>query len=140
MATSTPVVSKPKFSTDPIIDGFEHLGHWIKIGVEDTIGAAITTIHRGIVVADDMKEQFPTLADETANVASDALKCKTLAAAIALAVAGGGINLAADAGVLAALVTDGAAIVTLFNDSAKLAKTVDVDISTDFKAATGQTA
>jgi hypothetical protein len=133
-------VDDPNYSKDPIIDGFEHLGHWVHIGVHDTIGLAVTTIHRGLIVTDDLKEQFPTLAEEVGTVASDVLKCKTLAAAIALAVAGGGINLAADAGVLAALVTDGPAIVALFNDSAKLAKTAGVDISTDFKAATGQTA
>jgi hypothetical protein len=133
-------VDDPNYSKDPIIDGFEHLGHWVHIGVHDTIDLAVTTIHRGIVVADDLKEQFPTLAEEAGTVASDVLKCKTLATAIAIAVAGGGVNLAADAGVLAALVTDGPAIVALFNDSAKLAKTAGVDISTDFKAATGQTA
>jgi len=139
MATSTTVtavsIAKPEFSNDPIIDGFEHIGHWLKIAVKDTIGAAVKTIDRGIVVSADLKAQFPTLAEETSTVAGDVLQCKTLAAAVALAIAGGGINLAADAGVLAALVTDGPAIIALFNDSAKLCKTAAADISIDVKAA-----
>ena len=136
MGTVTTIVSKPEFSKDPIIDGFQHLGHWLKIAVKDTVGAAISTIRRGVVVSEDLKAQFPTLGEETALVAGDVLQCKSLAAAVALAVAGGGVNLAADAGVLAALVVDGPAIIALFNDSAKLCKTAAADISIDFKAAT----
>lgn len=119
---------------DPIISGFKHLGHWLHIAEHDTIDAAVVTIHRGVVVADDLKTQIPTLAEETATVAADVLQCKSLAAAIALAVAGEGVNLAADAGVLAALITDGPAIIQLFDDSAKLAKTAGGDIETDAKA------
>ncbi len=124
--------------SDPIISGFKHLGHWLHIGEKDTIGAAVIVIHRGIQVVDDLKVQMPTLGEETATVASDLLQCKALAAAIALAVAGEGVNLAADAGVLAALVKDGPAIIKLFDDGAKLVKTASADIVTDVDAIAGK--
>lgn len=122
------------YSKDPVISGFQHLGHWLHIAVADTVGLAITTIHRGVVVSKDLEQQFPTLGTETATVAADVLQLKSLAAAVALCVAGEGVNLAADAGVLAALVTDGPALVKMFNDSAALVKTAGEDIKIDAQA------
>lgn len=119
------------YSSEPILDGIEHLGHWLHIAERNTVGTAIATVKRGIVVTDDLRAQFPTLGEETAAVASDVMQCKALAAAVALAVAGGGTNLAADAGVLAALVTDGPTVIQLFTDAGKLVKTAGVDIEKD---------
>ena len=119
------------YSKNPVADGLEHIGHWLHIAEHDAIGGAITTVRRGLQVADELKEQFPTLALESGDVVEDLLQCKALGAAIALAVAGEGVNLAADAGVLAALVTDGPALIKLFSDGGKLAKTADVDIQAD---------
>ena len=94
-------------------------------------------IHRGLVVTDDLKEQMPTLAEDTAAVAGDVLGLKSLAAAVILAAAGEGVNLAADAGVLAALVTDGPSLVKLFGDAGTLVKTAGTDIKTDSEALAG---
>jgi hypothetical protein len=110
---------------------FKKIGHWFEDAEKDTVGAAITTIHRGVVVADDMKTQMPTLGIETATVATDVLQCKALAGAVALVVAGGGVNIAADAGVLGALITDGPAIIQLFSDVARLVKTASGDVKQD---------
>jgi hypothetical protein len=131
-------LQNPTFSENPVADGLEHLGHWLHIGEHDVIGGAMATVRRGLQVADELKEQFPTLAAESGDVVSDLLQCKTLGAAIALAVANEGVNLAADAGVLAALVTDGPAIIRLFADGGKLAKTADVDIQADMKILEGE--
>ena len=95
-------------------------------------------IHRGLVVTDDLKEQMPTLAEDTAAVAGDVLGLKSLAAAVILAAAGEGVNLAADAGVLAALVTDGPSLVKLFGDAGTLVKTAGADIKTDSEALAGR--
>ncbi len=130
-------LASPTYSKDPVIDGFEHLGHWLHLAEHDTIGIAVTVIHNGVVVAESVKEQLPTLGTETAQLAGDVLKCKAFAAAVALCVAGGGLNLAADAGVLGALVTDGPAIIQAFEDGAKLLKTVEGDVSTDAKELIG---
>jgi ABC-type transporter Mla maintaining outer membrane lipid asymmetry permease subunit MlaE len=132
--TITSTVSKPEYSKEPILDGIEHLGHWLHVGFHDTVDVAIVTIKRGVVVADDLRVQLPTLGADTATVAVDALQCKALAAAVALVVAGGGVDIAADAGVLAALVTDGPALIKLFTDGAALVKLAGVDISTDANA------
>ena len=110
---------------------FQHIGNWLHVAEQHTVGEAITIIHRGIVVSDDMKKQFPTLAADTAMVAEDVLQCKALAAAVALVVAGEGLNLAADAGVLSALITDGPALIKLFADAELLLKTVGVDVTKD---------
>lgn len=123
-----------QYSKEPILDGIEHLGHWFKAGFHDTVDAAIVTIKRGVVVSDDLREQLPSLGADTATVAADALQCKALAAAVALVVAGGGLNLAADAGVIAALITDGPALIKLFNDGAALVKLAGADIEADAKA------
>lgn len=113
---------------------FQHIGHWVNVAWKDTIGAATATIHRGVVVSEDLREQMPTLGVETATVASDVLQLKALAAAVALCVAGEGVNLAADAGVLGALITDGPALIKLFDDAALLVKTASADIKVDAKA------
>lgn len=118
---------------------FQHIGHWLHIGEKDIIGDTITTIHRGIEVVDELKIQMPTLAEDTATVASDVIQCKALAAAVALVVAGGGVNIAADAGVLGALVTDGPALIKLFNDAAVLIKTTGGDIAQDAAILGGKT-
>ena len=125
------------YSKEPILDGIEHLGHWVKEGFEDTVETAIVTIKRGVVVADDLRKQLPTLGTDTATVAADVLQCKALAAAVALVVAGEGVNLAADAGVLAALVTDGPALIKLFTDGAALVKLAGADVKTDADALEG---
>jgi len=113
------------------VNVFQHIAHWLHIGVKDVIVDSISTIHRGIEVVEELKVQMPTLAEDTATVASDVLECKALAAAIALVVAGGGVNIAADAGVLGALVTDGTALIKLFDDAATLIKTTGGDIAVD---------
>lgn len=120
--------------SNPVISGFKHLGHWLREGADAVIGEDLRVIHDGLVVAKDFKEQFPTLAEEAGVVAADLLKCKALGAAIALAVAGGGMNLAADAGVLAALVTDGPALIQTFEDAGKLASTLEADVKADSQA------
>ncbi len=130
-------VTDPKYSQEPIADGIEHLAHWLHVTVHDTVVTAVIVIHRGIVVTDDLKAQLPTLGEETAAVAGDVLQCKSLAAAIALMVSGGGTNPAADLGVLGALVTDAPALIRLFSDSAKLLKTAGADIKTDAEAIAG---
>jgi hypothetical protein len=135
--TITSTVTKLEYSKEPILDGIEHLGHWLHIGFHDTVETAIVTIKLGVTVTDDLRKQLPSLGADTATVAADALQCKALAAAIALCVAGEGINLAADAGVLAALVTDGPAIIKLFTDGAALVKLAGVDVKTDADALEG---
>lgn len=127
-------MANPNYSKNPVADGLEHLGHWLHVGEHDVVGGAITTVRRGLQVTDELKEQFPTLAAESGDVVADLFQCKALGAAIALVVAGGGANLAADAGVLVALVTDGPAIISLFADGGKLAKTAGADIQADVKA------
>lgn len=126
-----------EYSKNPIVDGLEHIGHFFHVAEHDTVGTAIAVIRRGIIVTDDLKSQLPTLATETAAVAGDVLKCKALMAAITLASAGEGLNLAADAGVLAALVTDGPALVELVSNAVQLVKTAGVDIKTDVEAIDG---
>ena len=126
--------SNPTYSKEVVLDGIEHIGHWLHVGEHVVVEDTVHVIHDGIVVADDFKAQFPTLAQETGAVAADLVQCKTLGAAIAAAVLGGGTNLAADAGVLAALVTDGPALIQAFADAGKLASTLNADIKQDAAA------
>jgi hypothetical protein len=123
--------AKPAYSHNPILDGIEHLGHWIHVGEADTVGVALHIVRDGVVVSAEFKQQFPTLAQETGAVAADILQCKALGVAIAAVVAAGGANLAADAAVLAALITDGPAIIKAFADAGQLAATVGADVKQD---------
>lgn len=123
--------SKPVYSHNPILGGIEHLGHWAHVAESDTVEIALHIVRDGIVVSEEFKEQFPTLATETGAVAADLLQCKALGVAIAAMVAAGGANLAADAAVLAALVADGPAIIKAFADCGQLAATVGADVKQD---------
>jgi hypothetical protein len=121
----------PNYSHNPILDGIEHLGHWIHVGECDTVAVALHIVRDGIVVSAEFKAQYPTLAQETGAVAADLLQCKALGVAIAAVVASGGANLAADAGVLGALITDGPALIKAFADAGQLAATVGADVKQD---------
>lgn len=132
--------TNPTYSHNPILDGIEHIGHWFHVAAKDTVGDVVTTVRRGLEVTNEMKDQFPTLAQDSGDVIENLLSCKTLGVAIASMVAGGGVNLAADAGVLAALVVDGPALIKLFDSGAKLAQMVGSDVSTDMKIIEGKSA
>lgn len=120
----------PVYSHNPILDGIEHVGHGISVAEHVVVGDVFHIVRDGLVVAKEFKQQYPTLAAETGAVASDALKCKTLMVAIAAAAASE-FNLAADAGVLAALVTDAPALIQLAADVATLTGTLTADIKQD---------
>jgi hypothetical protein len=125
----------PQYSKEPILDGIEHLGHWLHVGETDTIGTAERIIHDGIVVAAEMKAQFPTLAADSGAVALDITKCPAIGAAIAnLATTGGPINLAGDAAFMAALIVDAVPLCQAFIDGGKLLNTLNQDVKTDVQS------
>ena len=129
--------SNPTYSGNKALSTIEHIGHWLHVAEHDTVGQAIGVVHRGVVTAEAVKSQFPRLGADTATVATDVLACKTLGAALAVMVASGGTNPAADLGVLGALLTDAPALIKLFTDAGILIKTATTDSSIDFKDATG---
>lgn len=127
-------LTDPQYSKEPVLDGIEHLGHWLHKGEHVVIDDTAEVLRDALIVRKELAAQFPTLATEATNVLADVVGLKLLGAAVAAAVLGGGTNLAADAGVLAALVTDGPALIKMFADSGTMASTLSQDVKTDVQS------
>jgi hypothetical protein len=124
-------LAKPNYSHNPVLDGAEHLWHWTREAEHAIAVDTVGIVRKVLTEAKDLHAQFPTLAQQSGDVLADLWALKVLGAAIAAAVAAGGTNLAADAGVLSALVTEGPQLIKLFSDGGKLAETIVADAKTD---------
>jgi hypothetical protein len=85
----------PVYSKNPIVDGIEHVGHWLhegETGLVDGLPKVIVAV-----------ENAPTVVADTKAVIANVTLLKPLITAIGAAIATGGTNISNDAGVISAL-------------------------------------
>lgn len=117
----------PTYSSNPLLDGIEHVGHWLHVAEM----AVVDDLPKFIVVANNVKAQAPTIVAQVQAVVADVVSLKTLIAAIAVAAVAKGVNVTADAGVLAALEAAVPTFEKIAADVQTLTTTVSQDIATD---------
>lgn len=118
-------VDAPVYSSNPVLSGIEHVGHWLHKGEE----IVVDELPKFIKVKDEVEQQAPDVVAKVQAVVGDVVSLKSLVAAVVLAAAAKGTNVSADAGVLAAL----EAAVPTFQKIAADVQTLTDTVTADFK-------
>lgn len=121
----------PQYNHNPVASFFEHIGHDAHKVESFVVEDAIGTFRKAIALNADLKEQFPTLKEDTAAVLVDVFNLKGLGLAIALAASQEGANIGSDIAVIAAFNASIPTLIKLFADGGTLAGTLNKDIQTD---------
>jgi hypothetical protein len=93
----------PTYSTNPILDALEHVGHAIHVVFTDA-STVVAKLPEYITVADDVATESPTVVADVTEVVAAITGGSAIFTAVTAALAGLGTNVTADAAALTAII------------------------------------